>query len=84
MWQEREAEQVAAREARKAAQNTRQALTMTQRGRRKALKAPPVEYMPKKAKRGVAACPASLEAAPAFSPKVNSRGRDIRKLTRFT
>jgi hypothetical protein len=71
------AKQVAAQETRKAAQNTRQTSTITQRGKRKALKAPLAVRKPKQAKRGVAACLASPEAAPAPPPKVNTRGRAI-------
>jgi hypothetical protein len=41
------AKQVAACDARKPAQNTRQASKITQRGKRKALKAPPVKRKPK-------------------------------------
>ncbi|KAF1975688.1 hypothetical protein BU23DRAFT_458048, partial [Bimuria novae-zelandiae CBS 107.79] len=62
---------------RKAAQNTRQASTITQRGKRKASKAPLAKRKPKRAKGGAAAHPSSLEAAPAPPPKVSSRGRAI-------
>ena len=71
------AEQVAARDARKAAQNTRQASTVTQRGKRKASKAPAVKRKLKQPKGGAAAHPSSQEAAPAPLPKVSSRGRAI-------
>jgi hypothetical protein len=69
--------QVAAWDVRKAAQNTRQASKITQRGKRKALKAPPVKRKPKQAKSGAAARPSSPEAAPAPPPKVSSCGRAI-------
>jgi hypothetical protein len=71
------AEQVAARDASKPAQNTRQASKITQRGKRKALKAPPVKRKPKRAKGGAAARLSSPEAAPAPPPKVSSCGRAV-------
>jgi hypothetical protein len=71
------AEQVAARDARKAAQNTSQASAITPRGKRKALKAPLAKRKLKRAKGGTAARPSSLEAVPAPPPKVSSRGRAI-------
>ncbi|KAF1974341.1 hypothetical protein BU23DRAFT_461726, partial [Bimuria novae-zelandiae CBS 107.79] len=77
------AEQVAAWDARKAAQNTRQASIITQRGKRKALKAPPAKRKPKRAKGSAAAYPSSLEAAPAPPPKVSSRGRAITLLQKL-
>jgi hypothetical protein len=65
------------RERAKKVQDQRQTSTITQRGKRKALKAPLAVRKPKQAKRGVAACLASPEAAPAPPPKVNTRGRAI-------
>ncbi|KAF1971990.1 hypothetical protein BU23DRAFT_645251 [Bimuria novae-zelandiae CBS 107.79] len=77
------AEQVAARDARKAAQNTRQASKITQRGKRKASKAPLTKRKLKRAKGGAAAHPSSLEAAPTPPPKVSSRGRAITLLQKL-
>jgi hypothetical protein len=77
------AKQVATRDARKAAQNTRQASKITQRGKRKALKAPPVKRKPKQAKSSAAACLLSPEAASAPPPKVISCGRAITLLQKL-
>jgi hypothetical protein len=77
------AEQVAAREAKKATQNTRQAPIMAYRGKRKALEAPLAKRKPKRAKGGAAARPSSPEAAPAPPPKVSSRGRAITLSRKF-
>jgi hypothetical protein len=77
------AKQVAIRDTRKAAQNTKQASKIAQRGKRKALKAPPVKRKPKRAKSGTAACLLSPEAAPAPPPKVSSRGHAITLLQKL-
>jgi hypothetical protein len=71
------AEQVAAQEARKATQNTRQAPIIAHRGKRKALEAPLVKRKLKQAIGGAAARLLSLEAALAPLPKVSSCGRAI-------
>jgi hypothetical protein len=71
------AEQVAAREARKATQNTMQAPIIAYRGKSKALEVPLAKRKLKRAKGDAAACLSSPEAAPAPPPKVSSRGRAI-------
>jgi hypothetical protein len=72
------ADKEAARAAQTAAQNTKRASQTTQKGKRKALD-PPVSKPKRQKCSGVsAAVAASLEAAPAASPKVNSRGRIIK------
>ncbi|KAF1952217.1 hypothetical protein CC80DRAFT_508260 [Byssothecium circinans] len=64
-------------ERRVARERAKEASTITQRGKRKASKAPLAKRKPKRAKGGAAAHPSSLEAAPAPPPKVSSRGRAI-------
>jgi hypothetical protein len=65
------------RAAQIAAQNIRKAIQNAPPTKRKAPRAPLSNPKLKRPKGAAAAVPASLEAAPAALPKVNSRGRNI-------
>jgi hypothetical protein len=75
--QKEQAEKAAQIAAKKAANNTKKSLPTAQTGKRKALRASLPKNKRQKQSGGVAARAASLEAALAAPPKVNSCGRAI-------